>query len=125
MHFLTHCNISEVKKADLKERLKRLPIDLNEIEESYALGSGRGGQKVQKTYNKVIFKHLPTGITASSSRERERNKNRFLALRSLVEKLEKHFNLVNPKKQKLIDSKRKQKKKRLKRSKEKHQSSGM
>ena len=58
------------------------------VKEEFLRGSGRGGQAVNKTANKVRVTHLPTGVQAVSQQERERSKNRFIALRSLVAKLE-------------------------------------
>ena len=74
-------------------KIKELNINLADIEEFWARGSGRGGQKVNKTSNCVQLHHLPSGIRVSCHRERERSKNRFIALRSLVEKIEM---LVSP-----------------------------
>lgn len=37
------------------------PLNESEIEEFFANGSGPGGQKLNKTHNKCMLKHLPTG----------------------------------------------------------------
>jgi len=108
-------NISEKKVESLFKKLKDLNIMLSDIEESFVLGSGKGGQKVNKTANCVRLHHVPTGIRVSSQRSRERNQNRFFALRQLCEKIE---NLLSPKDSpamKKIEKMRKQKKRRKRR----------
>ena len=55
------------KLAALQERMEALGIREQDLEESFVRGSGRGGQKVNKTNNCVYLKHIPTGIAASST----------------------------------------------------------
>ncbi|EKX33906.1 hypothetical protein GUITHDRAFT_119889 [Guillardia theta CCMP2712] len=81
-------DISQGKVDALFDKIEELGIKLEEIEESFVRGSGAGGQKINKTANNVQMKHLPTGLQVSCQREREREKNRFIALRQLVEKIE-------------------------------------
>ena len=42
------------------------------IEESFARGGGKGGQKVNKTSNCVVLRYPPMELTVRSSRERKR-----------------------------------------------------
>ena len=72
----------------LKERIARLNIDLKTIEERFIKGSGKGGQKINKTANTVQLAYPLLGITVTCGRERKRALNRFLALRDLVDKIE-------------------------------------
>lgn len=71
-------------------RANRLPprpkINEEDIEETFIKGSGKGGQKINKTNSKVQLRHVPTGIVVdcqfSRSREDNRKKAReILALR--------------------------------------------
>ena len=110
-------NISEKKVAALMEKMKRLSISLDDIEESFAKGGGKGGQKINKTSNAVSMRHVPTGLRVTCQRERERNKNRFIALRSLVEKIEEHICPGSSAASKKIDKIKKQKARRKRRSK--------
>lgn len=43
----------------------RMPVEVREedLEEQFVKGGGNGGQKINKTSNCVVLKHLPTGIT--------------------------------------------------------------
>lgn len=55
-----------------------------DIEEMHVRGSGPGGQKINKTANCVVLKHLPTGIVVKCQETRELHKNREIA-RSLLQ----------------------------------------
>lgn len=88
-------DIKNSKISDLLDRLKEMEIALTDIEEKFVKGSGKGGQKKNTVSNRVVVTHVPTGIQASSQRDRQRSHNRFFALRILVEKLEAHFGIEN------------------------------
>ncbi|KIL68583.1 hypothetical protein M378DRAFT_8634 [Amanita muscaria Koide BX008] len=85
---------SALKKAH-KER--RVPILLEEdIEETFVrvlLGSGPGGQSINKTENNVQLLHKPTGIRVSCQETRSLSTNRKLARRLILERLDR---LDNP-----------------------------
>ena len=76
------------KLEDLKARIVRLKIDLPSIEESFSRGGGKGGQKVNKTSNRVQLSYPPLDIRVACQRERKRSLNRFFALRELVDQIE-------------------------------------
>lgn len=80
--------VSPAKVEALKERIARLGIDLRLVEESFARGGGAGGQKINKTSNAVTLSYPPLKILVKVQRERQRNVNRFLALRELVDRIE-------------------------------------
>ncbi len=116
-------NISEKKVRALMVKIEELGIILDDIDESFTRGSGKGGQKVNKTSNAVSLHHKPTGMRVTCQRERERNKNRFIALRSLVEKIEEQMNPGSSKASKEAEKIRKQKSRRKRRNKKDEQSS--
>lgn len=70
------------------ERIKSLSIDVGAIEEGFSRGGGKGGQKINKTSNRVQLYYPPLDIGVSCQRERKRSLNRFLALRELVDRIE-------------------------------------
>ena len=72
----------------LKERIARLCLDLALVEETFSRGGGKGGQKVNKTANRVQLYYPPLDIRVACHRERRRSLNRFLALRELVDRVE-------------------------------------
>jgi len=76
------------KLSELKSRILRFKIDLRLIEETFSRGGGKGGQKVNKTSNRVQLCYEPLGIRVACHRERSRSLNRFFALRELVDQIE-------------------------------------
>lgn len=80
--------VTPAKLADLKARIARLAIDLAAVEESFSRGGGKGGQKINKTANRVQLFYAPLEIRVACQRERSRSLNRFLALRELIDRIE-------------------------------------
>lgn len=109
--------------VDLPDPLLALAEDLRvrpeEVEEQFVRGSGKGGQKINKTSSTVHLKHLPTGIEVRMQKHREQSKNRLSAWKLLILKIEE---LKKAKKSKLAEASfkiRKQKKRRSRKAKEK------
>lgn len=75
------------KVKELKARMARLGIDPKAIEERFIKGGGKGGQKINKTANCVQLTFA--GFVVRCQRDRKRAVNRFLALRELVDRVEK------------------------------------
>ena len=74
----------------------RVPVlKAEEVEEKVTLGSGPGGQAVNKTANAVFLKHLPTGLWVKCHQTRSVENNRKLAWRLLTNKLDNHLNGEN------------------------------
>ena len=88
MHFPENSEITPAKVQDLKERIARLRINLSEIEEQFVKGGGKGGQKINKTSNRVVLRYPACSLVVRCQRERKRSLNRFLALRELVDRIE-------------------------------------
>ena len=80
--------VAEAKLLDLKSRIARLGIDLSRVEETFSRGGGKGGQKINKTSNRVQLSYPPLELRVTCQRERKRSLNRFLALRELVDQAE-------------------------------------
>jgi protein subunit release factor B len=80
--------VSPGKLEELKARLARLGVDPARIEETFSRGGGKGGQKVNKTANRVQLYYPPLDLRVACHRERRRSLNRFLALRELADKIE-------------------------------------
>lgn len=76
------------KVEALRQRIARLRLDMSLVEETFVRGSGKGGQKINKTANAVVLRYSPLALVVKCQRERERSVNRFLALRELVDKIE-------------------------------------
>ncbi len=73
---------------EFEERLAAIGVRIADVEERFVLGSGKGGQKIQKTSSCVWLRHRPTGIEVRCQRERSQALNRQLAWSELCQKLE-------------------------------------
>ncbi|QVL54984.1 MAG: peptide chain release factor-like protein [Simkaniaceae bacterium] len=111
--------VSPEKKRALARRIEELGITDNDLTEKFILGSGKGGQKVNKTASCVYLKHLPTGIEVKCQQERSRELNRYLARRELCEKIAYEIHQEKTKKRKEMEKIRQQKKRRSRRLKQK------
>lgn len=76
------------KIEDLERRMEELGILKEDIEEKFIKASGKGGQKINKTSCAVFVRHTKTQLSVKCATSRSQHLNRFLALRSLVEKIE-------------------------------------
>ena len=56
-----------------------------DLEESFILGGGPGGQKTNKTSNVVRLFHAPSALSVRCGETRSRETNRWLARRALAE----------------------------------------
>ncbi|MBT3578532.1 MAG: peptide chain release factor-like protein, partial [Waddliaceae bacterium] len=71
--------IGNKKDEALKKRMEALGISDGDLIEKFVMGSGAGGQKVNKTSSCVYLQHVPTGIHVKYHRERSREINRYMA----------------------------------------------
>jgi len=107
------------KHQELAERMRRLGVSEEDLEERFIRASGPGGQKVNKTSTCVYIKHSPTGIEVKCMKDRSQSINRFLARRELIERIERFSGKLTNEDIKRFKAK-KQKLKRHKRAKLKH-----
>jgi uncharacterized protein (UPF0248 family) len=71
----------------------RLPkLKESELKETFVRGSGAGGQKVNKTSNKVVLVHLPTQLRVECQETRSLQQNRKIARKRLQFKLDELLN---------------------------------
>ena len=115
---------SKSKWDTLNQTMQALEIFEEDLEEKFLLGSGKGGQKINKTASCIYLKHLPTGLEVKCQQERSRELNRYLARKQLCESVKEHLGLSTKKslkEQKLRkqkqDKARKQRKKQLSKNK--------
>ena len=109
--------VTDAKLKSLKERIQRLGINLNLVEEQFTRASGKGGQKVNKTSSAVLLKYPPLNLIVKMQRERQRSLNRFLALRELVDQIEMKVSPETSERLKEIEKIRKQKDRRARKNK--------
>ncbi|MCK4935368.1 MAG: peptide chain release factor-like protein [Elusimicrobiales bacterium] len=120
MKFLEFSDIKPSKVEALKIRVEKLNIPLDEIEEKFIKGSGKGGQKINKTSNAVMLKYPPLKIIIKCQKERKRSLNRFLALRELVDRIEMKISPETSSKLKTIEKLKKKKSNKKNKASKKH-----
>lgn len=95
------CALNEVEivisrmegKKTTKTKGSTLPELLEEeLDEKFVKGSGAGGQKVNKTSNKVLLLHLPTNLRVECQETRSLTQNRKIARKRLQLKLDEYIN---------------------------------
>jgi peptide chain release factor len=111
--------VSKEKLEELAGRMEKLGIAEGDLVEKFILGSGKGGQKINKTSSCVYLKHIPTGTEIKCQRDRSREMNRYYARKELCEKLEEKIEGVKSERQQAIEKIRRQKRRRSRKSKEK------
>lgn len=71
------------------EKIKALMVEASlfeeDIEESFIMGGGPGGQKTNKTSSVVRLAHEPSALAVKCGETRSRETNRWLARRMLAE----------------------------------------
>jgi protein subunit release factor B len=77
----------------------RLGIREDDLEEKFVIGSGAGGQHLQKTSSCVYLKHLPSGLEVKCQKSRLREQNRRLARELLCDMIERRLAAERQKRQ--------------------------
>lgn len=111
--------VSAEKVRALEERLERLGVRADDLDESFVRSGGKGGQNVNKVSTCVVLRHKPTGLAVKCQEERSQAMNRFLARRLLADRIEAKQKGAVEKKVAEAERIRRQKRKRSKRAKEK------
>ncbi len=112
-------SVSSKKVKALYEKMGRFGVKEADLEEHFIRSRGPGGQNVNKVSTGVYLKHIPTGIEVKVFSERSQALNRFLARRTLVNKIEATVLGRKSEERKRVEKIRRQKRKRSKRAKEK------
>ena len=69
----------------IKSLMAEASVYEDDLEESFILGGGPGGQKTNKTSSVVRLSHEPSGVAVKVGESRSREENRWLARRMLAE----------------------------------------
>lgn len=104
--------------AKIKSLMAEAFLYEDDLEESFILGSGPGGQKTNKTSSVVRLYHPPTGIQVRCGENRSREINRWLARRALAEKILEREQGRKSAEQQAREKKRRQKRRRSRRQKQ-------
>lgn len=111
--------ITREKWQQLHVRMHSLGIDEADLIEKFILGSGSGGQKINKTSSCVWLKHVPSGINIKCQEARSRAMNRYLARQRLCDKIDFQNNKEKSEHQQAVAKIRRQKKRRSNKAKRK------
>jgi protein subunit release factor B len=106
------------KARELTERLARLGVREEDLEESFVHSGGKGGQNVNKVATCVVLVHRPTGIAIKCQRERTQGANRLVARRLLAERIEEQQLGRASARQQEAEKVRRQKRRRSRRAKQ-------
>jgi protein subunit release factor B len=108
--------VSQAKQSALRRRLEALGVSEAELEEKFILGSGAGGQKINKTASCVYLRHAASGTEVKCQRSRSREMNRFLARRELADRLEEAIRGAASRRRQEQEKIRRQKRRRSRRA---------
>eukprot|EP00977_Amphora_coffeiformis_P026046 scaffold23896_cov170-Amphora_coffeaeformis.AAC.1 len=84
--------IVQGKKVQIPKNRELPHIAEDDLTETFVRGSGPGGQKINKTSNRVVLVHNPTQLRVEVQDTRELQQNRKIARRRLREKLDEFLN---------------------------------
>ena len=111
--------ISPEKIEAIRKLMTEASVYEEDLEESFILGGGPGGQKTNKTSSVVRLSHEPSGVAVKVGESRSREDNRWLARRMLAETiLEREHKRKSEARQKR-EKIRRQKRRRSRRQKQK------
>lgn len=111
--------ISKDKWDRLKAWMRELGIEDKDLVEKFILGSGKGGQKLNKTSSSVYLKHMPSSIEIKCQDSRSQEGNRYYARLRLCEKRHATLSDEKTKEQQRVEKLKRQKKRRSRRAKQK------
>jgi protein subunit release factor B len=104
--------------ARIRELMAEASVFEEDIEETFILGGGPGGQKTNKTSNVVRLKHEPSGLNVRFGETRSREDNRWLARRALAETILERESRRKSARRQEAEKKRRQKRRRSRRQKQ-------
>jgi len=73
---------------ELRERMERLGIREDDLDEQFVRSGGKGGQNVNKVSTCVVLVHRISGMRVKCQQERSQGLNRYLARKLLADKIE-------------------------------------
>lgn len=122
--------ISPAKIASIRALMAEASVDEDDLDESFVLGGGPGGQKTNKTSSVVRLYHGPSGMQIRCGETRSRETNRWLARRMLAEAILERERGIKSEARQRREKIRRQKRRRSRRQKqkmleEKHQRSAV
>jgi len=111
--------VSLSKSQALAERMEKLGLREEDLDESFIRSGGKGGQNVNKVSTCVVLVHRPTGTTVKCQQERTQGMNRYRARVMLADKIERQVLGEQSAEAQRIAKVQRQKRRRSRRAKEK------
>jgi protein subunit release factor B len=111
--------VSSDKARVLRERLGKLGVREDDLDEHFVRSGGKGGQNVNKVSTCVVLLHRPSGTQIKCQQERTQGMNRYLARKLLADKLEAAQLGRASAREQAIEKLRRQKRRRSRRAKNK------
>ena len=103
----------------IKALMTKASVFEEDLEESFILGGGPGGQKTNKTSNVVRLVHEPSGLSVRVGESRSRETNRWIARRMLSELILEREHRRKSEARQRAEKVRRQKRRRSRRQKQK------
>ena len=103
----------------IKALMTKASVFEEDLEESFILGGGPGGQKTHKTSNVVRLVHEPSGLSVRVGESRSRETNRWIARRTLSELILEREHRRKSEARQRAEKVRRQKRRRSRRQKQK------
>ncbi|HSR87656.1 MAG TPA: peptide chain release factor-like protein [Pontiella sp.] len=109
--------ITAEKQEKLQQRMATLGISETDVDEYFIRGSGKGGQKINKTSSCVQLVNRPSGIEIRCQQTRSQADNRYWARRELCDRIEETVLGEKSARQQAAEKIRRQKRRRSRRAK--------
>lgn len=109
--------ITPEKHEKLEERMQQLGVREEDLDENFIRGSGKGGQKINKTASCVQLIHRVSNIEIRCQKTRSQADNRYWARRELCDRIEEIQLGEKSAKQQAVEKIRRQKRRRSRRAK--------
>ena len=111
--------ISPETIAQIRALMEEASVFEEDIDESFILGGGPGGQKTNKTSNVVRLSHEPSALSVRCGETRSRETNRWIARRTLSELILEREHRRKSEARQRAEKVRRQKRRRSRRQKQK------
>jgi protein subunit release factor B len=109
--------ITPEKAAILAERLRKVGVREDDLDEQFVHSGGKGGQNVNKVATCVVLVHRPSGTSVKCQEARTQGMNRYWARQRLAEKLETALLGAESKREQESERIRRQKRRRSRKAK--------
>jgi len=109
---MAELNVRAEKREQLAAMMLHAGVDEKDLDESFILGSGPGGQKVNKSSVCVMLVHGPSGKVVKCAQTRSRALNRYYARKILCERILEERNDIRSARRQECERVRRQKRRR-------------